>query len=149
VENLAPTGIRSPDRPALSQYLYRLSYRAHKCILFVSDLRNDRIRFNNNNNNNNNNKRQRSPYNRPQRAQRGSRGIAVLILDLGATRGWVVSTTHRPLYPRERPGNHCKGGWVGPRTSLDVCEEPRSHRSSIARPSNQLPGSIPTELPGP
>ena len=26
VENLAPTGIRSPDRPARSQSLYRLSY---------------------------------------------------------------------------------------------------------------------------
>jgi hypothetical protein len=44
-----------------------------------------------------------SPYNRPQRAQRGSRGIALHILDLGAWRGWVVSTTPRPLYPRERP----------------------------------------------
>jgi hypothetical protein len=29
-ENLAPTGIRSPDRPARSQSLYRLSYLAHK-----------------------------------------------------------------------------------------------------------------------
>jgi hypothetical protein len=28
-ENLAITGIRSPDRPARSQSLYRLSYRAH------------------------------------------------------------------------------------------------------------------------
>jgi len=36
VENLAPTGILSPDRPAISQSLYRLSYRAHplhsKCV---------------------------------------------------------------------------------------------------------------------
>ena len=31
-ENLVPTGIRSPDRPARSQSLYRLSYRAHLCI---------------------------------------------------------------------------------------------------------------------
>ena len=30
-ENLAPTGILSPDRPAHSQSLYRLSYRAHHC----------------------------------------------------------------------------------------------------------------------
>jgi hypothetical protein len=29
VENLAPTGIRSPDRPGRSQSLYRLSYPAH------------------------------------------------------------------------------------------------------------------------
>jgi hypothetical protein len=28
-ENLAPTGIRSPDRPAHSQLLYRLGYPAH------------------------------------------------------------------------------------------------------------------------
>jgi len=28
-ENLAPTGIRSPDRPSRSQSLYRLSYPAH------------------------------------------------------------------------------------------------------------------------
>jgi len=31
-ENLVPTGIRSPDRPAPSQSLYRLSYPAHACI---------------------------------------------------------------------------------------------------------------------
>jgi hypothetical protein len=36
------------------------------------------------------------------KAQRGIRGIALLIRDLGARRGWVVSTTPRPLYP---PGN--------------------------------------------
>jgi len=30
-ENLAPTGIRSPDRAAHSQSLYRLSYPAHHC----------------------------------------------------------------------------------------------------------------------
>jgi hypothetical protein len=28
-ENLVPTGIRSPDRPARNQLLYRLSYPAH------------------------------------------------------------------------------------------------------------------------
>jgi hypothetical protein len=31
-ENLAPTGIRFPVRPALSQSLYRLSYLAHGLI---------------------------------------------------------------------------------------------------------------------
>jgi len=30
---------------------------------------------------------------------------------------------HAPaaLYPRERPGTHCTGGWVGPSTGLDRC----------------------------
>ena len=32
VENLAPTGIRSPDRQARSQSLYWLSYPAHTCL---------------------------------------------------------------------------------------------------------------------
>jgi hypothetical protein len=36
-------------------------------------------------------------------AHRGSRIIALLIRDLGARKGWVVSITPRPLYPRERP----------------------------------------------
>jgi len=39
-ENLAPTGIRSPDRPARSHSLYRLSYPAHftnKCLEIISN----------------------------------------------------------------------------------------------------------------
>ena len=32
-ENLTPTGIRSPDRPASSQSLYRLRYPAHSVRL--------------------------------------------------------------------------------------------------------------------
>ena len=41
--------------------------------------------------------------------------------------GWVASATHWPFYPpppRERPGTHCKGGWVGPRTGLDGYGKP-------------------------
>ena len=34
-ENLAPTGIRSPDRPASSESLYRLSYRGPRKILYI------------------------------------------------------------------------------------------------------------------
>jgi hypothetical protein len=56
------------------------------------------------------------------------RGIALSFLDLGTRRGWVVSTTPRPIYPRERLGTHCTGGWVGPRAGLDVCEKFRPHR---------------------
>jgi hypothetical protein len=35
-ENLAPTGIRSPDRPVRSQSLYRLSYRAHILLVVLN-----------------------------------------------------------------------------------------------------------------
>jgi len=39
--------------------------------------------------------------------------------------GWVVNATPRPLYPRERPGTHRTGGWVGPRAVLDECGKSR------------------------
>jgi hypothetical protein len=60
----------------------------------------------------------------------GSRGIALLTRDLSARRGWVVSTTPRPLYPRGKPGTHRTVGWVGLRAGLDVCEKSRPHRDS-------------------
>jgi hypothetical protein len=77
-----------------------------------------------------------SPYNRPLRAHRGSGSIALLILDLGARRGWVFSTTPWPPYPQERPANHSTGCWVGPRASLDMCKSYRPHRDSISGPSS-------------
>jgi hypothetical protein len=55
-------------------------------------------------------KKVKVPSNRPEGPEGGT-GIALLFLDLGARRGWVVSTTPRPLYPRERPGTHCTGGF--------------------------------------
>ena len=39
--------------------------------------------------------------------------------------GWVVNTTSRPFYPRERPGTHCIGSWVGPRAGPDGCGKSR------------------------
>jgi hypothetical protein len=62
---------------------------------------------------------------RPELAYRVGRGIALLFLDLDGRRGWVVSTTPRPFYPRERPGTHCTGGWVGLRAGVDVCKKSR------------------------
>jgi hypothetical protein len=53
------------------------------------------------------------PCNRPESPE-GRRGIALLSLYLATRRGWVVSTTPRPLYPREGPGTHCTGGWWVP-----------------------------------
>jgi hypothetical protein len=62
------------------------------------------------------------PLNRLERPEGGGvRGIVLHSLDLGARRGWLFSTTRRPLYPRERPSTHCTGGCVGPRAGLDVC----------------------------
>jgi hypothetical protein len=66
------------------------------------------------------------PRNRP-KGPDGGRSIALLLLDLGTRRGWVVSTTLRQLYTRERPGTHRAGCWVGPRAGLDVCEKSRPH----------------------
>jgi hypothetical protein len=37
--------------------------------------------------------------------------------------GWVFKATPRPLYPREKPGTHFIGGWVGTRAGLDGCEK--------------------------
>ena len=56
------------------------------------------------------------------KALRVGRGIALPYLRLRHWRwGWWVSTTPRPLYPRERPVTHCTGGWVVPRAGLDGC----------------------------
>jgi hypothetical protein len=49
------------------------------------------------------------PRNRSEGPDRGRR-IALLFLYLGASRGWVVSNTPRPHYPRKRPGAHCTEG---------------------------------------
>jgi hypothetical protein len=43
----------------------------------------------------------------------------------GTIWGWVVSVTLRLFYPRERPGTHCTGGWVGPKTGLEGCGKSR------------------------
>ena len=53
-------------------------------------------------------------------AQRVGRGIALLFHDRGTRRG-VSGQQHASaaLYPRERPGTHFTGGWVGPRAGLD------------------------------
>ena len=98
--------------------------------------------------------------------QRVGISIALLFLDQGTRRGWVVSSTPRPHFtagkdpvpilqkagwapgtvwtdaelsascsghslPRERPGTHCTGGWVGTRAGLDRCGKYRHHRDSI------------------
>jgi hypothetical protein len=36
-ENLTPTGIRSPDRSARSESLYRLRYPDPQCVVWISE----------------------------------------------------------------------------------------------------------------
>ena len=42
----------------------------------------------------------------------------------------VGGQLHAPtaLAPGKRPGTHCIGGWVDPRTGLDGCGKSRPHR---------------------
>jgi hypothetical protein len=52
----------------------------------------------------------------------GGGGVEVYLysfFNLDARWGWFVNATPRQLYPRERPGTGCIGGWVGPRAGLD------------------------------
>jgi len=65
-------------------------------------------------------------------AHRGSRGIALLFLLTSVLDGgWVVSATPRPLYPWERPGTHCIGGWLGPGPVWMGAENLAPHRDLI------------------
>ena len=71
------------------------------------------------------------------RTQRGEkRYSSTLSLTTELDGGCLVSITPRPLYPRERPGTHCTGDWMGLRAGLDRCGKSRSHRDSIPGPSN-------------
>jgi hypothetical protein len=69
--------------------------------------------------------------------------------------GWVVNAKPRPLYPREKLGTYCIGGWVGHRAGLDGCGkacpppglDPRavqlvaSRYTACASPAHQNPSS--------
>ena len=58
---------------------------------------------------------------------------------------------HAPasLYPRERPGTHFTGGWVGPRAGLDGYGKSLPHRDSIPDRPARSSVAIQTKLPGP
>jgi hypothetical protein len=51
--------------------------------------------------------------------------MALPFHDHGTRRGEGQRHAPAALYPRERPGTHCTGGWVGPRASLDRCGNSR------------------------
>ena len=56
--------------------------------------------------------------------------------------GWMVNATPRPLYPQERPGTHCTGGWVDPRAGLDRCGKSVAIPTELSRPTVPLPHSV-------
>ena len=69
-----------------------------------------------------------------EQARRPRGGVEVQLhsfFNIGARWGWAVNATPRPLYPRESPGTHCIGGWVGLRGGLDGCRISRPHWDSI------------------
>ena len=65
------------------------------------------------------------------KVQMWSRGFSPTLSLTSALDGVGDYATPRPLYPRERPGTHCRGGWVGLRAVLDVCEKSRLDQDSI------------------
>jgi len=49
--------------------------------------------------------------------------------------GKVVNATSLPLYPQERPGTHCIGGWLAPGTIWTGEENIAPHQDSNPGPS--------------
>jgi len=43
----------------------------------------------------------------------------------------MVNAMPLPLYPRQRPGTHCIGDWVGHRAGQDGCGISRTYRDAI------------------
>jgi hypothetical protein len=65
------------------------------------------------------------------------RNIALLFPDQRHWKG-VRGQRHAlaAIYPKERPGTHCTGGWVGPSAGLERYGKSRLHRDSISGPSS-------------
>jgi hypothetical protein len=56
----------------------------------------------------------------------------------------VGGQRHAPtaLPPGKRPGIHCRGGWVGPRTVLDRCGQSRPPPTGIRSPDRPARGEL-------
>ena len=79
------------------------------------------------------------------------RGVQIQVYPFMTTlRGGVRGQRQAPaaLYPLERPGTHCTGGWVDPRTGLDRCGKSHPHRNTVLGPSSPQPVATLTKLPG-
>ena len=74
--------------------------------------------------------RWRSPQNRPWRTRGEKSCRSTLSLTSALDRG-----PFPPTPSEKRPGTHCAGGWVGPRTGLDGCGIYRPGIRSADRPA--------------
>jgi hypothetical protein len=83
------------------------------------------------------------------KALRESRSIALPCFQTSVLEGGDRSAS-RPgrFLPRERPGTHCTGDWMGLRAGLNRCGKSRPYRDSIPGPSSPQPVAISTDLPG-
>jgi hypothetical protein len=81
-------------------------------------------------------KGQSSPHHMPWRHREGGRYRPTLLFIIGVECTWVVNTTPRLLYLRERHGAYYIGGLVRSKAGLDRWGNFRPHRDSIPGPSN-------------
>ena len=113
-----PTGIRSPDRPARRQSLYRLSYPTSRFITVglimrihteTQQLITGKGKVH------------------PRTGHESTEGEYRyrFTLSLTSALDGVGGQCHNPgaLHPGKRPGTHRIGGWVGSRAGLDGCRE--------------------------
>ena len=70
------------------------------------------------------------------KAQVSEGTVCIAVSVISAKWRWLVNATPRPLYPRERLGTRCIGGWVGTKAGLDARGKFRPYRDSIPGPSS-------------
>jgi hypothetical protein len=84
------------------------------------------------------------------KAQRGSRGIALLLrLNSTLRRGCAVNATRAAALPTGQTRYPFFGGCVGPRGGMDGCGNPAPHRDSIPGPSSPQRVAVSTALSRP
>jgi len=78
-------------------------------------------------------KRSYWPYNVPWKQREGVEVLLYSSFNLDASGMWVINVSPLPRYPREWPGTHYVGRWVGPRAGHLVHIDGKYHVSSMIR----------------